>query len=484
MGLRRSSRVAHGSADDAKEEPDTKRRAVARKSEKQPPLFLSEAERSTLQSVLACSPIASLHAGLRENCSLQDLWMHTQHLVQAKHGAAARLDVAVHSSLLLVQRLLLELAHKKHASGLDEDAMQETGSFALHMQLPMGDYFTNAVQLGTEDARTLDTAHAELVQVAPPLYSGATPSLGERVPCGARVQESAPAPRLRLATFLSYGPSCASFAPAYDTQGATLGAEESGRVWETCHAMQSLLRRRWGARVAKRAAAVYSTLDEQVPAPGEALHSLVDQASELDPSLDRALLEHSMHILDADAALQENWASLASLQELQWLRTRLDGVPVPRPVEEYEQALVAAVQTSLAKMLGDVMPRAVWNAPRNVPMLYQSIAALSTSLEHPSTPLSRGYAGTLPSGTHGAKANTAIGTQAPTWGTLLKPRAIADRHTARWDPHQTNGALARGLATYISAPGDVVQSAYPAPAPAPVLGPHGVPLYPRQERPL
>lgn len=140
----------------------------------------------------------------------------------------------------------------------DLDRPPREARYALHMRLPGGDYYTNAVSLQPSEALELDTGHANLVSVvhpAPPAPPAApVPTLGQRLAksqpqVAARAarferqrRERANEARATPVSHLYYGPY-ASFAPAYDSFDGTMGLAASCALWRSRYEDRQLLRR-------------------------------------------------------------------------------------------------------------------------------------------------------------------------------------------------------------------------------------------------
>lgn len=340
------------------------------------------------------------------------------------------------------------------------------------MRLPMGEYFTNAVRLDEAKAQALDAGHADVVAIAPPIGRAPPPTLGERIPRGARLKNKIPQTELRPTSFLSYGPYCSSFGPAYDSAGAALDVRTTEEVWQRQKQRRTSLSRRWGAPLAARAEAAFAAPldDEEAPPPKATSDTLAADAAALDPALDAELLAAGLAHLDADEELAENAELLHELQELQWLRVRMDYAQPTQhaAVAAEEQAVASELLASLVRLLLRVPPRAVAEA-RTAPLLSRSVAVLAHSLQGAGA-FQQGYWGTLPDATFGVQSraylNTpgANGQQQTTWGALVRPRVVADNATVRWEQGSAPGALAAAAVSLAAAPGETVQRAFAAPS--------------------
>lgn len=489
VALRRSSRVATADEDhsESRRAPEPRARRGNEPKWPQHAVQLREEDAQKLITVLSSAAPRLLEAPVDKQCtlrsvlehgsSLQQLWAYTKALCAAEHGAAVRIDATAHASLLLLQHFLLELA--QHYDEMPSRPTQETNAYALHMHLPMGEFFTNAVNLDGTSAQALDTGHAELVAVAPPIGQEPPPTFGERIPRGTRLK-ARPKNDLKPSTFLSYGPYCSSLAPAYDSTGAMLDARTTEEVWQAQVKHNTTLRRRWGPGLARRAERMFaeaqSTRASEVP--HQASHELAQLAASLDPALDASVLQEGIAQLDLDRALAENWEALEELQELQWLRTRMDhGAPTEHAaVSAQEQACAAELLTALTQLLLRAPTDSGHAVRAAAPLWSRSVAVLSKSLEGAALP---GFWGTLPDHTFGMQTKTYLNsTAAPTapgapqqatWAALVRPRMLADTATARWEQGSAPGALAAAATAHAGAPGEAVQRAFAAPSyPRPV----------------
>lgn len=338
------------------------------------------------------------------------------------------------------------------------------------MRLPMGEYFTNAVRLDEAKAQALDAGHADVVAIAPPIGRPPPPTLGERIPRGARLKNKIPQTELRPTSFLSYGPYCSSFGPAYDSAGAALDVRTTEEVWQRQKQRRTSLSRRWGAPLAARAEAAFAAPPDAEAPPKATSDTLAADAAALDPAFDAELLAAGLAHLDADEELAENAELLHELQELQWLRVRMDYAQPTQhaAVGAEEQAVASELLASLVRLLLRVPPRAVAEA-RTAPLLSRSVAVLAHSLQGTGA-FQQGYWGTLPDATFGVQSraylNTpgANGQQQTTWGALVRPRVVADNATVRWEQGSAPGALAAAAVSLAAAPGETVQRAFAAPS--------------------
>ncbi|WFC95427.1 hypothetical protein MBRA1_002075 [Malassezia brasiliensis] len=485
VSLRRSTRVATADDEhDVRRAPSAPRKqAAATLKWPQHPVPVRAEDAEKLRVVLnSVAPSLletrldrhrTLRDALEKGTTLQQLWSHTLALGTAENGAAVRQDTSTHAMLLLLQHFLVELAQRYDE--MPSKPTQSTNSYALHMRLPMGDYFTNAVCLDEQAAPTLDTGHAELVAVAPPIGAEPPPTLGERVPRGVRLK-GRPKDDLRPVTFLSYGPYCSSFGPAYDSTGAVLDVDTTEEMYAFQRRLRAALHRRWGTGLARRAERMLARRDENGTASDSPVaEDLAMQAAALDPALDPELLQAGIASLGVDEVLADNAELVQELQELQWLRTRIGygRVPEQEAVHALEQACADDLLASLVQLL--LLPHPPRAPTRHAhPLWHQSVAALAKSLESVSLP---GYWGTLPDTAYGVQsraflsnppAGVPTGPQAAqpqaTWAPLVRPRVLADTLTAQWIEGSGPGALAAAATAHAAAPGEAVQRAFAAPA--------------------
>lgn len=171
------------------------------------------------------------------------------------HVASARARLAMISTCLALVDEIGTRSRKSEPSTsiskeTDAPLVTEDGQYALHMRLPGGDYFTNAVWMSEKEAKALDPANAQLVGVSNGLvarWSGAVPSLGERLhPNRSKYSSLHHAQRkiknksrkrddgdfAKPVSHLYYGP-WTSFAPTYDSFDAQLSYESSCALWRS-----------------------------------------------------------------------------------------------------------------------------------------------------------------------------------------------------------------------------------------------------------
>lgn len=431
---------------------------------------------------------AQLRTLLTEGTSLRQIWEH----VERARGDARAARPDADATTLLVQHLVAQLAAKYTR---DEPIVYAgdaaaTSAYALHMRLPTGDYFTNAILLDEERAAALDAGGADLVGVAPPTTAARAPSLGERV--GVPAPRSAPHERIEhTTTFLHYGAFGSSLGPAYDSSAATMSAQRSEAAWAASRHLKSALARRWGRGLARlvRGATADDSAASSEAAPNDA-SELAAAAAALDPELDTDVLASAMDALDTDEALADISDALSELQDLQWLRLRLAYDQTPSPAEAHEQALAADVLAALSAAALHAPPSAL-HARKMGPLLAVSAAALARSLDGaPSqrTVREHGFWGTLPDTTHGARSKALVsapGSQAQQgmWATLAHPAAIADNTVAA--AAEDAEALSAAFAEHAGAPAAAIQAAFGAPrvayppvATAPRVAPAPMPRLP------
>lgn len=477
--LRRSTRTRH--TDDGPE-PEKRRRTAL------PPLPLAREDARRIAGVLREAAPHLLHEPkshplgtlLDGAASLNDVWAAVDTLVPTH---CARPSAHGLGALLLVRHMLAELAH-----GSTDASAPPAAAYALHMHLPMGEYFSSAACLPDDVRDALHTAGADIVAVAPPIATHARPpTLGERLPPPRR---ASPPPQPRTdhevpTSFLSYGAYCASLAPTHDSAGSTLTHAASADVWRDRRAFQREVHARWGAPFGRKVAGVLAAAEAEeaeeageageddpapTPSPSPAPAALAADAAALDDSLSADVLHDAISTLDVDAALTRNWALVRELQDIQWLRTRATytgGRPAaaPEALAAQEQALAAELLERLTALLLAKAPTPRARAPPR-PLLLASIAALATSVTHPAA----GYYGTL-DGRHYAPTTraqldvTAATPVAPpvrtTWAGIARPAVLADNCAAHWTPGVPPGALSKRSAEHAGTPGDLPASFAP-----------------------
>lgn len=375
---------------------------------------------------------------------------------------AARQSTHGHGALLLVRHMLAELAR---APSAEPAAEPQSDAYALHMRLPMGDYFTSAAMLDDGERAALKTGGADVVAIAPELAARASvPTLGDRAPArGARTAtRSARTDTAVPAAFLSYGCYGSSLGPAYDSAGSTLSHEQSARTWRAQRRFRRELNARWGAKFSGRVDAELRA-EHNVPS-GDALAA---DAASLDSSLDAGVLAAAIEGLDVpdgvDEELADNWDIVRELQDVQWLRLRATytgGKPAPPPpaLAAYEQMLAAELIEQLTRMMLAKAPARTRDIPPR-PLLLASMAALATSVTRP-TP---GYYGTLDGRSYAptsrAQLDVTAGTPVPppvrtTWAGIARPTVLADNCVAHWEPNAAPGTLSARAAEHAGTPGD------------------------------
>ncbi|PWN91015.1 hypothetical protein FA10DRAFT_260746 [Acaromyces ingoldii] len=212
----------------------------------------------------------------------------------------------------------------------DLDRPPREARYALHMRLPGGDYYTNAVSLQPSEALELDTGHANLVSVVHPAPPAApVPTLGQRL-AKSQPQVAARAARFERqrreraneakatpVSHLYYGPY-ASFAPAYDSFDGTMGLAASCALWRSRYEDRQLLRRM--ARDAPPPPFELGSAEEGEEGIDELVASLGDDvdADGLLRSFYRQLDDSAA--ADVDEALARNEALLVLLDEMQQQR--------------------------------------------------------------------------------------------------------------------------------------------------------------------
>ena len=487
--LRRSAR---SKSTDKKEEPEV---------DKRPELSASDAERiARVLEALAPDTLEKMpfHSSptLRALLSqprpkLRDVW----NAMKQASEQAARHDARGHVGILVAMHVLVRMAHE---GGHDVDDTAPT-AYALHMHLPSGEYFTNAVHLRESYAHSLDTGVADLVSVAPLVRGDVpTPSLGERVR-QLKKSTQAPAPKSNTSAFLSYGAFGSSLGPSFDSTGSTVDAETSASTWGEQQRVSRNLRRRWGHFLAQSVDAAYTTARNAMEEDGPESWSdadLIQAAIDVDPALDPSLMKQAVDVLTTDDILTQNEIRLDELQEMQWLRVRMmkdDSVPIPPAMIEREQLLAEQVLSSLVDLLCQAAPSALGRIARAAgPLMHMSHAALVSSISDTRTGVApRGFWGTLPDAFYGAASKTTLSLpgmppDSSSWATLLRPAAIADNVTAHAAPERRN-VLASEYEQFAASPATAVKNVliqprapaiYASSAPRPPYAAGGSP-YPR-----
>ena len=450
--------------------------------------------------------------------------------VASESGHAVRQDARGHVGALIVLHIIAQLTgwsittppskavedqqkdvDARERMNVDEVERRHThrlapfSTYALHMRLPSGDYFTNGVSLEEAKAQALDTGAADLVSIAPRMQDTRKATLGERLPPmpGARSKRMhGGGGGGRASAFLSYGPFGSSLGPSFDSSGCLFGPEATQLVWTERQRVSRYLRRRWGASLAQQVESAYTqqamdiatderspTLPTAAPAQAHSIHDvqetslpslscsrLVQRAVELEPTLDPVLMESALHILDTDEILAQNQERLDELQELQWLRVRMDNdhTPIPLAMIEREQRLAEDALHSLVDLVRRVPPSALGHTAQAAgPLILMShvvlITSLSTRANHDI--LSHGYWGTLPDTYHGAKTQTNVAVPGSTpslmaWAPLVRPAVVADNTTAEPEPGK-RPAFMHAYEQYSGSPAAAVRNAMVQPRPVP-----------------
>ncbi|CAO1620376.1 unnamed protein product [Parajaminaea phylloscopi] len=202
--------------------------------------------------------------------------------------------------------------------------------YSLHLRLPMGDYFSRAVELSPDEIARLETGLADLVAVEPQLDSksvGKQPTLGERLYRSySRKVPSVSTQELRETRLgkvvptlgLYYGPF-ASFAPSYDSSASSISQAASNLIWSTKTDATSLAHRNAWHGHPPRNASPDSDADHLLeppppPACGDLKGQDVDSLLEgLDHSLDADLLRSVLRRADEQDALDTKLDNCARL---------------------------------------------------------------------------------------------------------------------------------------------------------------------------
>ncbi|CAO1613245.1 unnamed protein product [Sympodiomycopsis kandeliae] len=237
-----------------------------------------------------------------------------------------------------------------------EKASEAPRKYALHMRLPLGDFFTKAVDLPAEEARKLNTGTADLVEIEPPPYftstsneyhsrrqqAPAAPTLGSRRYQRASLRVPADSiedlrerrmGRVRPTTDLYYGPY-ASFAPTYDSGDSNISRDVTSLLWRTkLHPNVRAAHKAWNTVHEEDDAGRVPVGDEEwefvdhEDAQEEPLSATKDEpALDLDPSLDPKLIASFVASTPSSAEIENRLRSNASLldqlQDYQWTRLR------------------------------------------------------------------------------------------------------------------------------------------------------------------
>lgn len=394
----------------------------------------------TLQALLEATP-----------CDLYEIWDS----LRASQPATSRQSAETQTGVLLAEHMLMELA-KNYVSGIREQPSMS--AYALHMTLPSGEYFTNAVHLDEKQAESLSRGYADLVAIAPPIRTESVVTLGERVRSGPppSIPTQPRGPIMHASTFRSYGAYGSSLGPSSDSMGQTLRARPAELVWQMQQRTTHRRTPRWGAPLAAAVDRAYRTdpaleametdndnddNDEEEETEETTSHALATDAAALDPALDAALLEQALDTLEIDHMLSANAARLDELQELQWLRVRMDyGHATSEQASRREQELAETLLASLVGLLCRLPPSALGTAvARHGPLWHMTQTALASSLAKPSQV--PGYWGTVPEGYAGVRTQVTLApppsatdpstTPTPTWAALVRPRVVVTNETAR-----------------------------------------------------
>ncbi|KAN0063201.1 hypothetical protein ACQY0O_004365 [Thecaphora frezii] len=234
-----------------------------------------------------------------------------------------------------------------------------SGKYALHMRLPRGDFYTKPVYLDSETLETLDAGQADLVAVAPEPkstlqrrkhdHATTMPTLGERsgIPRAAKKaktssdRQQTEAGTLKPVAFLRYG-NYASFAPSFDSAGATLSYTASARLWMARARARAAELSVWGPQPYQDELSVEDKVDDadtittpprmQGSAKAAQSSAEIDLAG-LDESLDPDAIKSGLEQLEKEekisAQLQHNLILLKKLQNFQWERLRRSYRPEP-----------------------------------------------------------------------------------------------------------------------------------------------------------
>lgn len=324
--------------------------------------------------------------------------------------------------------------------------------YALHMRLPGGDYFSQAVELDPEQASSLDTGAANLVEIEPPPPFDAeqsnkkrsrasdVPTLGSRRYRNASLRTSSESieelrerrmGRVRPTADVYFGPY-ASFAPTYDSSDANISRETSALIWRTkMDPVVCASRKAWQSVRDESAGEEWEIVDAEEAQPE--FKSAVS-ALDLDPSLDADLIASLVESAPSDAEIQsqlhKNAVLLDQLQDLQWtrlragyarwkatekeqsLRRQAPEIPEDEPGQE-EQEVARELLHGLSALV-QLRPRntsedraTLVPADCNLQALSRSVA-IDPALAGPSSGASapRGYWGTLDGSTYGPQSST------------------------------------------------------------------------------
>ncbi|KAF9243769.1 hypothetical protein BU15DRAFT_42734 [Melanogaster broomeanus] len=287
----------------------------------------------------------------------------------------------------------------------------QTRKYALMQRLPAGTWWTslssNLVPTNGKPLKDLPTANAELVAILPSPGS-ALPSTGtSSITLGSYVPQKPPGYKPKLpgprrvscGAFLDYGPY-ASFAPAFEQDGAEIGRSSVGELfwrWED-------RKKRWGE---EQPATVQQLSDDSAKSPlpngvdkPEEKAALEDEESLEGLFSDKqiALLKQALGSLELEAAVQEllerNAKALKRLEELQTRRLSKPGgfTPVEEGSEEWDTAQGIFESFSI---LTSLRPRS--STIDTAPLIPSASALHKLQRTLPTAP-TRGWYGTLPAG--------------------------------------------------------------------------------------
>lgn len=289
--------------------------------------------------------------------------------------------------------------------------------YALVQRLPGGDWWSssNTAREGEKgltaaDAKEMRKGQAELVSIIPalPLPPSSMPTLGDLQLEGRKEPRSRFKPlyihprNVSSGTFLDYGPH-ASFAPAFDSEGAEVGREGLGQMLmgrlerrKVKEARQKLLARLKVHRMGGLRMADVTEIDAPHEQDREAVETLLKSLFP-DEKMDgvKAAL-HAVEVEDGVASLLErNGRALELLNLLQTVRLRTGNTPVKEGSEEWNVGTYSAlividlvIQTFCSQRSYE-LPYAARLTAASVIQSFRHRACIS-SINYP-TPFSRTY---------------------------------------------------------------------------------------------
>jgi hypothetical protein len=255
------------------------------------------------------------------------------------------------SSMTMALALVDEIATRARSSADDVDLTESEKSrkraddYALHMRLPSGDYFTNAVRLPVKEAIALDTGYSKLISVAtqplsldtrpPPTLKDRLPRMKppKAVPTSDGVEEDI----IKPVSHLYYNP-WSSFAPTHDSFDGNISVQASNALWRSRKADREILEQ----------------LAEEPLSRREVLEEMLEDLTDVDADAILGVYDE----LREPASLQKNAELLTRLDELQierWKRTfakrMLTRTALLEEPSEEEKRVAGEIMDTLSQLL-------------------------------------------------------------------------------------------------------------------------------------